>query len=476
MENLKNTAGIIGLGTMGSGLLQNLAGHGFLCSGFDVDPEKTSRLNKLNLKGIRAFSDISQFTDSLQKPRIILLLVPAGDIVDTVLEQLENLVEPGDIIIDGGNSHFTDTERRYQSLKKNQIYFLGMGISGGEEGARKGPSLMPGGDAEAYAVIEPVFKKIAARVKGKPMIDYIGNRSAGHFVKMVHNGIEYGIMQLISEVFSILKNGLHYSDSGIHDVFKQWNEGRLESYLLNITRDIFAFKNKNEEGLLVYQIKDQARTKGTGKWTSQAAMDLQLPVPVIDIAVPTRNLSTFKNLRVKASKIYSQTTPDAKEDYSNTLEPSYYFAMATAYAQGMHLLAKASSEFNYDLNLQKIAGIWRGGCIIRSRFLNDIYSAFQKNQELGHLFFDEEVCKNITSCLPSIRKMISQTSLQGIATPGFSAALNYFENLRSETMPANLIQAQRDYFGSHTYELKGKKGVFHTRWVMENKDSDKSGL
>lgn len=471
-NNTKNTIGIIGLGTMGSNLLENIADHGFRCSGYDINPNQVKSLNKLNPEMIHGFTDLTKFLDSLQSPRIVMLLVPAGEIVDTVLSQLVKSVSKGDIIIDGGNSHFTDTERRYDELENKGFHFIGMGISGGEEGARKGPSLMPGGSKKAYEQVESILKKIAAQVDGEPMVAYMGKRSAGHFVKMVHNGIEYAIMQLISEAFAILRLGLYYDDPQIHDVFKKWNEGRLESYLIDITSDIFAFKNEEDESLLLNSVRDQAKAKGTGKWTSQVAMDLQIAIPVIDIAVAMRNLSTFKELRIKASEAYPnpkrQKTHGAKEDYSEALEQAYYFGMVSAYAQGMHLFSRASEEYNYGLNNHEIANIWRGGCIIRSKFLLDIYHAFEKNRNLQHLFLDESIQKSIEASIPAVRKVVSQTVLQGIATPGLAMALNYFDNFRAENMPTNLIQAQRDYFGSHTYELKGKKGIFHSKWVMEN--------
>lgn len=474
-NNDKRAFGMIGLGTMGSNLLQNVADNGFTCAGYDISTDKVDSLNKLNPKMISGFSDMKEFADSLESPRIVMMLVPAGEIVDSVIAELLDVLDKGDVIIDGGNSHFTDTERRYKELENKGFHFLGMGVSGGEEGARHGPSLMPGGDKEAYNKVKHILTKIAAQVNGDPMVAYMGDRSAGHFVKMVHNGIEYAIMQLISESYAVLKSGLGFSDSQIHDVFKKWNEGRLESYLLDITRDIFAYRNEGDDNILLDKIKDEAKSKGTGKWTSQAAMDLHLPVPIIDVAVGTRDLSTFKELRTKASKMYHGPKPsnesELDEDYSNELEHAFYFGMASAYAQGMHLFSRASDEFDYKLNLDLIANIWRGGCIIRSKFLEDIYSAYKNDKDLPHLFMDEKIHKNLVECVPSLRTVISKTALQGIATPAFSAALNYFDNFRAEDMPTNLIQAQRDYFGSHSYELKGKKGVFHSKWVMENKEN-----
>ena len=401
-----------------------------------------------------------------------MMLVPAGKIVDNVISELLQVLEQGDIIIDGGNSHFIDTDRRNIELEKKGFHFIGMGISGGEEGARKGPSMMPGGDKQAYEMVEPILKKIAAHVNGDPTVAYMGVRSAGHFVKMVHNGIEYALMQLISETYEILKNELKYSDAAILEVFKKWNEGRLQSYLLDITRDIFAYKNEGERTILLNTISDQAKAKGTGKWTSQAAMDLNLPIPTIDISVSMRDLSHYKELRVKASKMYPNSENlqyyDKGEDYIGLLEEAFYFSMVSAYAQGMHLLYKANEEFKYDLNLDVIAKIWRGGCIIRSAFLEDIFAAYKKDSKLEHLFLDDSIHNHLTKCIVGIRTVVSDAILQGIAIPAYSTSLSYFDNFRSANMPTNLIQAQRDYFGAHTYELIGQEGVFHTIWEIDN--------
>ncbi|MEO6347411.1 MAG: NADP-dependent phosphogluconate dehydrogenase [Aquaticitalea sp.] len=460
--------GMIGLGTMGSNLLQNIADHGYTCSGYDIDSSKVEILNNLDTESIHGYSDIIEFAKSLKSPRTVMMLVPAGKIVDGVIENLLQVLEKGDIIIDGGNSHFTDTERRYKELEQKGFHFIGMGVSGGEEGARKGPSMMPGGDKNAYETVKPILTKIAAQVNGEPTVAYMGDRSAGHFVKMVHNGIEYALMQLISETYEILKSGLKLNDKEIHDVFKKWNDGRLQSYLLEITRDIFAYKNKGAKHLLLNDIKDEAKAKGTGKWTSQAAMDLSLPVPIIDIAVSMRDLSKYKDLRTKASEMYrdsKETVYKIKNDaYINQLEHAYYFSMVSAYAQGMHLLYRANEEYDYKLNLDTIAKIWRGGCIIRSEFLEAIYAAYQKDSKLKHLFLDGTIQKNLAKSIPGMRTVVSDAALNGIAIPAFSAALGYFDNFTNKNMPANLIQAQRDYFGSHTYELQGKEGTFHTEW------------
>lgn len=469
-ENL-HQFGMIGLGTMGRNLLLNISDHGFSGAGYDKDPEKVAALNGLDQNKLRGFSDLNYFIKSLESPRKLMMLVPAGKIVDTVISELLPLLDKGDIIIDGGNSHFKDTERRYKNLEEKGFHFIGMGVSGGEEGARKGPSMMPGGNKQAYLQVEPILEKIAAQVKGEPTVTYIGPGAAGHFVKMVHNGIEYALMQLIAETYELLKKRLQLDNEAIHTVFQQWNKGRLQSFLLEITRDIFAFKKPGADHLLLDDIKDEAKAKGTGKWTSQEAMDLNLPISVIDTAVSMRDLSKYKSLRTQASAIYAdeKNVPftDMPDDYISELEQAFYFCMITAYAQGMHLLSRASQELNYDLELDQIAKIWRGGCIIRSAFLEDIYSAFRTNKQLEHLLLDPAVQINLKKSLPGIRKVVSDAAKYGLALPAYSASLSYFDSFRSKKMPANLIQAQRDYFGAHTYELIGKEGVFHTEWQSE---------
>jgi len=465
--------GMIGLGTMGNNLLLNITDHGFAGAGYDKDPGKVAALNELDQNNLKGFTDLNNFIESLESPRALMMLVPAGKIVDAVITELLPLLDKGDVIIDGGNSHFTDTERRYKELEEKGFHFIGMGVSGGEEGARKGPSMMPGGDKQAYLQVKPILEKIAAQVKGEPTVTYIGPGAAGHFVKMVHNGIEYALMQIIAETYEVLKKGLHLDNEAIHTVFQQWNKGRLQSFLLEITRDIFAFKKPCAHHLLLDDIKDEAKSKGTGKWTSQAAMDLNLPISVIDTAVSMRDLSKYKSLRTQASAIYSDEKDvpltDMPEDYIAALEQAFYFCMVTAYAQGIHLLSKASRELNYNLELDQIAKIWRGGCIIRSAFLEDIYSAFQTNKQLEHLLLDPAVQINIKMSLPGIRKVVSDAAIHGLTLPAYAASLGYFDSFRSKKMPANLIQAQRDYFGSHTYELIGEEGVFHTEWQSEAK-------
>ena len=460
---------MIGLGTMGRNLLLNMADHGFKVAGHDKDESKIAQLGKESQKAnVKGFHSAAEFIESLQKPRAIMMLVPAGKIVDNVIEELLPLLDAGDLIIDGGNSHFTDTNRRVAALKEKGLHFFGMGISGGEEGARKGPSMMPGGDPEAYRVVQPIFESVAAKVNGEPCVTYIGPGASGHFVKMVHNGIEYGLMQLIAEAYEMMKKGLGLSDEKIQDTFTQWNKGRLRSFLIEITSDIFAFKESGH--LLVNDIKDEARSKGTGKWTSQVAMDLQVPLSVIDTAVSMRDLSRYKALRVKAASLYpneGNKVTQAPDEFIKSLEAALYFSTIISYSQGMHLLSQASAEYQYSLKLDRIAQIWRGGCIIRSAFLEDIYQAFKNDASLPHLLLDKGIQKKITSLLPATRLVLSSAIQSGIALPALTSSLSYFDSFRSDRMPSNLIQAQRDYFGAHTYERIGKEGVFHTQWFAK---------
>ena len=464
--------GMIGLGTMGRNLLLNMSDHGVAGAGYDKDATKGALLEQeCTHNNVKGFSEIKEFIASLKSPKAVMMLVPAGPIVDSVIEELLPLLDKGDILIDGGNSHFTDTNRRVDYLEAKGLHFFGMGVSGGEEGARKGPSMMPGGDKEAYNVMKPILESIAAKVDGAPCVTYIGPGAAGHFVKMVHNGIEYGLMQLIAETYEVLKKGLQLDNEAIEKIFTGWNEGRLQSFLMETTKDIFGYKAPGADHLLVDDIKDQAKSKGTGKWTSQVAMDLQCPIPTIDTAVSMRDLSKYKELREQAAAIYSTNDKPLnvdKEAFVKELEQAYYFSMVITYAQGMHLLSLASAEYKFDLQLAEIAKIWRGGCIIRSTFLNDIFNAYQKNNNLQHLLLDEGVQNLVKENLSGIRSVVSNAVATGISLPAYAAALSYFDNLRNQLMPSNLIQAQRDYFGAHTYELIGKEGVFHTQWVAKN--------
>ncbi len=464
------TFGMVGLGTMGRNLLLNMADNGFAVTGYDKSEQMLKFFEEEgaehNLKG---YADINEFVESLQSPRTIILLVPAGPIVDSVILELQPLLDKGDIIIDSGNSHFTDTSRRALELTDKGIHFFGMGISGGEEGARFGPSMMPGGDKTAYAVVKEMLEAVSAKVNGDPCVTYIGPGASGHFVKMTHNGIEYAIMQLLAEAYEILKNGLKYDNQQIQQVFEKWNNGRLKSFLMEITKDVFLFKDVKTGNLLVDEIKDEAKSKGTGKWTSQVAMDVEMPIPTIDAAVATRNLSKLKKLRVSLEEAFGASNAiEATEGFIDDLEEAFYFAMASAYAQGMHLLWQASIQYEYELNLSEIAKIWRGGCIIRAEFLEDIYQAYQKKPDLQHLFSDEKVQEKIKKSLKGTRNVVTASINAGIAIPAFASALTYFDTLKTGRMPSNLTQAQRDFFGAHTFERIDSEGVFHADWNQKN--------
>ena len=462
---------MIGLGTMGRNLLLNMADNGFAVTGYDKDPNMIQKLKEDGSKhNLSAYASLEDFVASLELPRRIMLLVPAGPIVDSVIEELKPLLTKGDIIIDSGNSHFTDTDRRARELSEKGLHFFGMGISGGEEGARFGPSIMPGGDKTAYGYMKDILEAVSAKVNGDPCVTYIGPGASGHFVKMVHNGIEYAMMELLAETYSILKNALGYSNEQIYAVFAEWNKGRLQSFLLEVTRDIFTVKDEKSGGFLLDVIKDEARSKGTGKWTSQVSMDLQLPIPTINDAVSSRDLSKYKSLRVALSKAYESGSAIAehKDQFIVELEQALYFAVITSYAQGLHLLWQASATYEYGLNLHEISQIWRGGCIIRAEFLEDIYQAYKKQPELEHLYADADIQVKVKEILPGIRSVVSHAVQSGLAIPAFASALSYFDALRTEKLPSNLIQAQRDFFGAHRFERTDAEGTFHAIWNPVN--------
>jgi len=461
--------GIVGLGVMGRNLLLNMADHGFAVAGFDLDKQKVSLL-KTEVSAehiVEGATDVQCFIGLLRKPRAIMLLVPAGKYVDLAIESMLPYLDEGDIIIDGGNTFFLDTDRRAVALANKKIHFFGMGISGGEKGARYGPSMMPGGDKQAYQRLHPVFEAIAAKINDEPCVAYIGNGSAGHYVKMVHNGIEYGIMQLIAEVYDIMKRGLAISDEKIQETFEQWNHSELQSFLIEITAEILKKQDDNSKLLLVNLISDTAHAKGTGKWTSQNAMELQVPVPVIDAAVTMRDLSFYKSERAIAAHQFQLTNRD--DDYNfelivERLKNALHFAMIVTYAQGMAQLHVASQAYNYEIDLQQVAKIWRGGCIIRSACLEDFRMAFAKNPQLPNLLLDKEIAKILQSRQNDLRWLIKLCADKGIPVASFMAALSYFDAYRSAQLPTNLIQAQRDYFGAHQYERIDMEGIFHTQW------------
>lgn len=465
----KANIGIIGLGVMGQMLALNMERNGYCVAGYDLDQGKVKSFEGNHPgKNLLACSRIDDFTSVLEKPRRIMIMVPAGRPVDSVIEGLKPLLEPDDLLIDGGNSHFTDTERRAIDLETKGIVFMGTGVSGGEYGALWGPSIMPGGQPAAWELVKPIFEAIAAKVNGDPCVAYLGPRGAGHYVKMVHNGIEYGDMQLIAEAYDILHRSLGLTAGELHTVFSEWNEGELESYLIEITRDIFARVDQDTGKPLVDVILDEAKQKGTGKWTSQNALDLGVPTPTINAAVEARIISGYKEERVAASKVLKGPEPSEKKtnvEIVNDVRDALYAAKICSYAQGFTLLRMASDEYSYDLNYGEIARIWRGGCIIRARFLDDIRAAFERNPALTNLLMDPKFGNAVESRQGALRRIIQLAVGEGIPAPAFSSSLAYYDSYRSARMPANLTQAQRDYFGAHTYRRIDQDGSFHTEWV-----------
>ena len=460
--------GLVGLGVMGRNFILNVADNGFTAFGNDLDKEKVKALIEEggNPNKVNASTDVKTFINALSTPRKVMLLVPAGKIVDAVIENLIPLLDKGDIIIDGGNSFFTDTDRREAYLKEKGINFFGAGVSGGAKGARFGPSIMPGGSKEAYQHVKPIFEAVSAKYNGEPCVAYLGPKSAGNYVKMVHNGIEYGLMQLTSEIYDLLKKAGRLTNAELHQTYSAWNTGRLQSFLVEITSEIFAQKDTLTDGDLVDMILDKAKQKGTGKWTSQNAMDLGIPVPTIDIAVSMREISALKAERTKADELYDRPTPDAtdKSDLIKKSEQALYFAFIMAYAQGMHQLTDASKEYGYELDLGEIAKIWRAGCIIRAALLADITEAYKAEPELQNLLLSKSFVEKVQGTVDAARELVAYGVTNGIPLPGLSNALTYFDAYTSERLPLNVIQAQRDYFGSHTYERTDREGIFHTEW------------
>ena len=460
---------MIGLGVMGRNFILNILDNGFSAAGLDLDTEKVAALEQEAAgKTVLSTTETETFVKALSRPRKIMLLVPAGKAVDAVIGSLLPHLDQDDLIIDGGNSYFPDTDRRFEELKAKGIRFMGMGVSGGADGARRGPSIMPGGDPEAYKLVAPILEAVAAEAKGEPCVAHLGNGAAGHYVKMVHNGIEYGLMQLLAEAYDILKTAGGLSNAELHETFKQWNEGALESFLVEITSKIFAQADDQGEGSLVDKILDKAKQKGTGKWTSQNAMDLGVPVPTIDAAVTMRGLSSLKTERVDTAPYYSRSieaTPKVdKEQLINQVGEALHFAFMITYAQGMHLMAEASEEYHFDLNLETIAKIWRGGCIIRAEILEDMRQAYQQDPQLNNLVRSPLFHNSLLFGQRSARSALQTASQFGVPTLAMSSALNYFDAYRNARLPLNLVQAQRDFFGSHTYERTDKEGIFHTDW------------
>ena len=462
--------GVIGLAVMGKNLAWNIESRGYSVSVYNRSSEKTEEMmNESKGKNVNPTYTIEEFVNSLESPRKILLMVKAGNPTDATIEQLKPYLEKGDILIDGGNTFFEDTRRRNQELSELGIHFIGTGVSGGEEGALTGPSIMPGGQKEAYDLVAPILKDIAAKVDGDPCTTYIGPDGAGHYVKMVHNGIEYGDMQLIAESYFLMKNVLGLSAEELHEVFADWNEGELDSYLIEITADIFTKKDEETGKPMVDVILDKAGQKGTGKWTSQSALDLGVSLPIITESVFARFISAIKDERVKASKMLKgpDTKPfdGDKKALVESIRKALYMSKICSYAQGFAQMRSASDEYKWDLQYGDIAMIFRGGCIIRAQFLQKIKEAYDRESNLTNLLLDPYFKEIVESYQYALREVISVAVQNGVPVPGFSAALSYYDSYRTETLPANLIQAQRDYFGAHTYERVDKEGIFHTEWM-----------
>ena len=470
----KADIGLVGLAVMGENLVLNMESHGYTVAVFNRTTSKVDNFINGRGKGknIIGTHSVEEFVNALKRPRKVMIMVKAGAPVDALIEQVIPYLEKGDIIIDGGNSHFPDTIRRTKYLEEKGFLFIGTGVSGGEEGALLGPSIMPGGSPAAWKEIKPIFQSIAAKVEdGTPCCDWVGENGAGHFVKMVHNGIEYGDMQLIAEAYQIMKDLLGMSHEEMHEVFTEWNKGELDSYLIEITSDILAYKDEDGSPL-VEKILDTAGQKGTGKWTAIASLDIGVPLTLIGEAVYARTLSAMKNERVEASK--ELKGPDPKFDgdkkaFLEDLKNALYASKLISYAQGYVLMKFAAKEYGWDLNYGGIALMWRGGCIIRSAFLGKIKEAFDNNRELSNLLLDPFFKEKIMDAQNSWRKVISTAVTNGIWTPAMSTALNYFDGYRNDRLPANLLQAQRDYFGAHTYERtdKPRGEFFHTNWTGE---------
>ncbi len=477
----KADIGLIGLAVMGENLVLNMERNGFTVAVYNRTVEKVDKF--MNGRGkdknfIGAHS-IEEFVVSLERPRKVMMLVKAGQPVDDFIEMVLPHLEEGDIIIDGGNSHFPDTIRRTKYVESKGLLFIGTGVSGGEEGALMGPSIMPGGSAKAWPHVKDIFQAISAMVEdGTPCCDWVGDNGAGHFVKMVHNGIEYGDMQLISEAYNLMKNLLGMSADEMYEVFKEWNEGELDSYLIEITRDILGFRDEDGEPL-VEKILDTAGQKGTGKWTGIEALNLGIPLTLIGESVFARCLSAIKEERVEASKVLSGPVPSYGGDramFINDIKNALYASKIVSYAQGYTLLREASKEYGWELNYGGIALLWRGGCIIRSVFLTKIKDAFDQNPALPNLLLDPFFKEKVEAAQEGWRKVVATALVNGIPVPAFTTALNYFDGYRSERLPANMLQAQRDYFGAHTYERvdRPRGEFFHTNWTGRGGDTSSS--
>ena len=463
--------GMIGLGVMGSNLALNVADHGFSVAVWNREPETTRLFIKehgeMNLTPAETLED---FVAALERPRRIMLLIKAGAPVDEMLDKLVPLLEAGDVVIDGGNSWFKDTQRRAARLLEHDLHFVGAGVSGGEDGARFGPSLMPGGTRESWEAIREIFQKIAATSDSGSCVTYCGPDGAGHFVKMVHNGIEYGDMQLIAEAYDLLRRGLGAPAEELAAIFEQWNRGPLQSFLIEITAKIFRVRDEQSGEPLVDKILDKAGQKGTGRWTAQVALDLGVPIPTIAAAIDARVLSSMKDERVDASRTLAGPTPPAirfRDDFIRDVHDALYAAKVCSYAQGFALMQAGSREWNWNIDMREIARIWKAGCIIRAKFLDSIMRAYQRRADLPNLLLDDAFRTDLTSMQAQWRRCVTFAQTHGIAVPAFSASLAYFDSYRTADLPQNLTQAQRDFFGAHTYQRNDEGGdaaFVHTEW------------
>lgn len=461
--------GVAGLGVMGRNLALNLDDHGVQVAVYNRTQDKTREFLAGEAAGrrIRGAYDLKEFVGLLRKPRAVLLMVKAGPPVDQMLRELLPLLEAGDLVIDGGNSHFTDTARRERILAKKGLLYLGLGVSGGEKGARFGPSLMPGGSRKGYDRVEPFLTAIAAQVNGEPCVTYLGTGAAGHYVKMVHNGIEYALMQLLAECYDLLKRGLGFTAPELAQVFDTWQQGRLQSFLVEITARIFRKQDDLTGQPLVELILDAAGAKGTGKWSSWDAMDLMVPTPTIDVAVTMRDLSAHREERQEIARLLGAPAPQDqvdREEFLRRLENAFFASMVVSYAQGLAQIRQASLAYHFGVNLEAVARVWRGGCIIRARLLEDIRSALQIRSDLPNLLLDPHLGEMVRACEADWRAVVRQAVSWGLPAPAFMVSLAYYDAFRSPWLPANLIQAQRDYFGAHTYGRLDRPGTFHTDW------------
>ena len=466
MSTNKYDLGLVGLGTMGKNLLMNMADNGFEVAGYDKDSSKVDSLKDAE-GDIYGAKTVEAFIDALEKPRRVFLLVPAGKIVDFVIADLLPHLEKGDIIMDGGNSYFKDTMRRQKELSPKGIQFLGIGVSGGAEGARRGPSMMPGGNKTAYNKVKPIMEAIAAKIGKQSCVTYLGEGGVGHFVKMVHNGIEYGLMQLLAEAYDIMHRGLGMENAAIQAVFEDWNNKELRSFLVEITAEIFKAKDNLSDGDLIDMIMDKGKQKGTGKWTSQEALDLGAAVPTIDLAVIARVISAFKTERVAAAVVLNGPEGLIKKDqktFVRRLKNATLFSFIVSYAQGMSMLKDGSDEYGFNLDLEGVARIWRGGCIIRAKLLEDFRRAYKKQGDLANLLINEQIAKKVNKTQKDTRTVITEAIKVGIPIPCLTACLSYYDSYRSARLPMNLVQAQRDNFGSHTFERLDREGTFHYEW------------